>query len=549
MIPGPDANSLADAAAARESRRIRAEIEESLAQLTQLKLELALAREELESNPAARLVEANGNLVLAALASQRARESSEQTVRDMTSALARDAVTGLPSMALMRSRIATALQDAAADGRHVALLLLHLTDFKLIGDTLGPATADQVLAVVARRLLGAVRAVDTVSRHRGYEFMILLPQLTDVTETLLHSASITAALAAPAMLNDHVLRLAAIVGISSSPDDGSDTDSLIAGAIAAMESAQQRGLGSSAFRGEAGTAGRSPELRSLEALHSAFPEVAPLAVESERPDKSLKEANTQLVLAAIGALELKDAAEQAQRRQASFLGVLAHELRNPLMPIRNAAAILGRIPSQSPMLARVQGIIERQVENMSRLVEDVLDVSRVNAGKLRLQKESLDIVRLTDDVAQACRPTMEGRSQLFEVRLPEGSLVVHADAVRLTQILGNLLDNASKYTPVNGEIRLSVASVGLEAVVTLVDSGIGISAEALPTIFEPFVQEQHATLFNGAGLGIGLTVVRELVEGHGGRVEAFSEGKGLGSRFVVTLPLEGAAAPVAIEAG
>jgi signal transduction histidine kinase len=305
-----------------------------------------------------------------------------------------------------------------------------------------------------------------------------------------------------------------------------------------MAGAQQRGLGRSAFHGEADSAERSPELRSLGALRSPLLEAVQLHAEPAEGDAVLREANTQLVLAAISAQELKDAAEQVQRRQASFLGVLAHELRNPLMPIRNAAAILGRIPSDSPMLARVQGIIERQVDNISRLVEDLLDVSRVNAGKLRLQKESLDIVRLSEEVAQACRPTMEARSQLFEVRLPEDALRVDGDPVRLTQILGNLLDNASKYTPLNGEIRLSVAAAGQTVVLTVVDNGIGISPEALPTIFEPFVQEQHATLFNGAGLGIGLTVVRELVEGHGGRAEAFSDGKGLGSRFVVTLPLE-----------
>jgi diguanylate cyclase (GGDEF)-like protein len=538
MTDGPDADGFAAAAAARENRRIRAEIEASLAQLTQLKVALAAARQELESDPARQLVEANANLVIAALAAQRASATSERTVREMTSALERDPVTGLPGMVLMRSRIAAALQEAAADGKHVALLLLHLTDFKLISDTLGVVTADQVLGLVARRLSGVIGPGSMVSRHRGHEFMVLLPQLADVSEALQKSTAAAKAVAAPAMLNDHVLRLAAVVGISGSPDDGCDADSLIAAAIVAMAGAQQRGLGRSAFHGEADSAERSPELRSLGALRSPLLEAVQLHAEPAEGDAVLREANTQLVLAAISAQELKDAAEQVQRRQASFLGVLAHELRNPLMPIRNAAAILGRIPSDSPMLARVQGIIERQVDNISRLVEDLLDVSRVNAGKLRLQKESLDIVRLSEEVAQACRPTMEARSQLFEVRLPEDALRVDGDPVRLTQILGNLLDNASKYTPLNGEIRLSVAAAGQTVVLTVVDNGIGISPEALPTIFEPFVQEQHATLFNGAGLGIGLTVVRELVEGHGGRAEAFSDGKGLGSRFVVTLPLE-----------
>jgi signal transduction histidine kinase len=162
----------------------------------------------------------------------------------------------------------------------------------------------------------------------------------------------------------------------------------------------------------------------------------------------------------------------------------------------------------------------------------------VNAGKLRLEKEPVDMMRLIEDVVQACRPAMDSRLQLFDVRLADEPLPVHGDPVRLTQILTNLLDNASKYTPERGEIHFSAMVREESVVLTVVDSGIGITSEALLTIFDPFVQEQHATLFNGAGLGIGLTVVRELVEGHGGQVSASSDGLGRGSRFVVSLPLD-----------
>jgi diguanylate cyclase (GGDEF)-like protein len=538
MSTVPDADRGAAADAARESIRIRAEIDAARVELAGLRQQLAAARIQLVSGRAAHLVEANEHLVLAALAAQRSADDSEQTVRELTEAAELDILTGLPVASVLRARLATALAQAQQDGGHVGLLLLNLTDFKLINDTLGHATGDKVLQLAARTLAAAVRPIDTVSRHRGSKFLILLPQLADVTEAVSHAAAIVAALGAPAMLDQHVLRLTASVGIGISPDDGADADSLIDRAVAAMYRAKWRGLGSYAFQGDAGSSQRSLELRTLESLRQPLVDHQSAVAEAERRNALLQEANTQLLLAAISAQEVKEAAEQAQARQTRFLGVLAHELRNPLTPIRNAAAILGRIPTDGPLLSRVQGIIERQVENMSRLVEDLLDVSRVNAGKLRLEKEPVDMMRLIEDVVQACRPAMDSRLQLFDVRLADEPLPVHGDPVRLTQILTNLLDNASKYTPERGEIHFSAMVREESVVLTVVDSGIGITSEALLTIFDPFVQEQHATLFNGAGLGIGLTVVRELVEGHGGQVSASSDGLGRGSRFVVSLPLD-----------
>lgn len=540
MSTRPDAEPGAAAAAVREGSRIRAEIEASRAELAALRQQVAAARAELGSGKAARLLEANQNLVLAALAARSDADASKRALRDMAEAAELDALTGLAVPALLRSRLATVISNEreAATGRHAALLLLNLTDFRLINDTLGHATGDQVLQLAARTLAAAVRPIDTVSRHGGNEFLILLPQLEDLAEAVLHSSAIVAALGAPAMLNHHVLRLTASVGISIYPEDGADADSLIDRAVAAMYRAKWRGLGSFAFQGEAGTSARSLELRTLESLRQPLVDHDSAVAEAQRRNALLQEANTQLLLAALNAQELKDAADQAQRRQAAFLGVLAHELRNPLTPIRNAAAILGRIPSEGPLLGKVQGIIERQVQNMSRLVEDLLDVSRVNTGKLRLEMVSVDMNGLIDEVVQACRPAMDTRLQLFEVQLASSAARVHGDPVRLAQVLGNLLDNASKYTPKNGWIRLEAALDGGAMVLTVSDNGIGITPQALATIFDPFVQEQHATLFNGTGLGIGLTVVRELVEGHGGKVTVTSGGEGLGSRFSVTLPLE-----------
>ena len=539
-VSGADPGAAPEAALERMRVRIRAEIAASRLQLAVLRERVDETRSELVSGKAAHMVEANQHLVLAALEAQRSADASERALSEMAEAADLDSLTSLPVPALLRLRLATVIASAkqGQSGDHVALLLLNLTDFTLINDTLGHATGDQVLQLAARTLAGVVRPVDTVSRHRGNDFLILLPQLADAAEAVLHAARITAALSAPALLNEHVLRLTASVGIAIYPEDGADADSLIERADAAMYRAKSRGLGSFAFQGAAGSSERSLELRTLESLRQPLVEHESAAAEAERRYALLQEANTQLLLAALNAQELKEAAEQAQRRQTNFLGVLAHELRNPLTPIRNAAAILGRIPSERALLGKVQGIIERQVSSMTRLVEDLLDVSRVNSGKLRLEMASVDIHALVDDVVQACRPAMDTRLQLFEVQLATPAVRVHGDPVRLVQVLGNLLDNASKYTPEHGHIRLETLVDGDKVVLAVVDNGIGITQAALETIFEPFVQEQHATLFNGTGLGIGLTVVRELVEGHGGTITVASAGQGSGSRFTVTLPLE-----------
>jgi diguanylate cyclase (GGDEF)-like protein len=538
MTTGPGADPGATAVA--EAIRIRAEIDATRNELALLRRQVAAARIELVSGRAAHLVEANEHLVLAALGARSDAEASQRAMREMAQAAELDNLTGLALHGVIRSRLAAVIADAKQQGSggRVALLMLNLTDFKLISDTLGNATGDQVLQMAARTLAKTVRPIDTVSRHRGNEFLILLPQLDDLSDAVEHAAGIVSALGAPAMLNQHVLRLAASVGISIYPEDGADADSLIDRAVAAMYRAKWRGLGSYAFQGEAAGSERSLELRTLESLRQPLVDHQSAAAESERRNALLQEANTQLLLAALTAQQLKDAAEQAQHRQTVFLGVLAHELRNPLVPIRNAAAILGRIPAEGPLLGKVQGIIERQVQTMSRLVEDLLDVSRVSSGKLRLEMVSVDMNALIDDVVHAAGASIDTRLQLFEVQLPAQDITVLGDPVRLAQVLGNLLDNASKYTPKGGRIRLVAAAQGEELLLTVSDNGIGISPQALATIFDPFIQEQHATLFNGTGLGIGLPVVRELVEGHGGKVNAVSPGQGLGSQFVVSLPLQ-----------
>lgn len=265
--------------------------------------------------------------------------------------------------------------------------------------------------------------------------------------------------------------------------------------------------------------------------------------EHERRLMDLQDANEALITAALTAQARQAAAEKAQRKQREFLGTLAHELRTPLTPIRNAASAMGRRRDGEFDASKTQAIIERQIVQMSRLVDDLLDVSRIDTGKLRLDRGPVDIADVVDAAVDATRPAMELHGQRFRVQMPAGGACIDADAGRLVQALSNVLSNASKYTPNAGAIDLRVETVGDRLVIAVSDSGIGIAAEDLRGIFEPFTQGAEAIDFDGTGLGIGLAVVREVVEAHGGSVRAESAGRGLGSRFVISLPLSGRGDP------
>nr|WP_259372722.1 diguanylate cyclase [Schlegelella koreensis] len=449
-----------------------------------------------------------------------------------------DALTELPNRLLLHDRLATALAHAKRNQGRLALLFLDLNHFKEINDTLGHGVGDQVLKLAAERLTGAVREVDTVSRLGGDEFVIVLVGVSQAADAVLIAKKIIAALGVPLVLAGHVLRLTASIGISLYPDDGVDADVLIDRADAAMYQAKRQGLGSLVFHGGSPLPATSPEPLALAALTRPVMHVETVLANQERRNAELREANEQLVLMTLGALELQAAAERAQRQQSEFLAIVAHELRNPIGPVRFAAAQLGLIDAEEPKLQRAQAIIERQVEHLSRLIDDLLDVSRVGTGTLRLMRAPVDLRGVIDDAALASRAAMDLRLQHFSVQLPAALPAIDGDVLRLTQVIGNLLDNASKYTREGGTIALSATVESSCVVVSVADNGIGMSPDALGSVFQLFVQERHAVGVDGAGLGIGLMVVRALVEAHGGSVVATSPGVGLGSRFVVRLPID-----------
>ena len=228
---------------------------------------------------------------------------------------------------------------------------------------------------------------------------------------------------------------------------------------------------------------------------------------------------------------------EADRRKDEVLATLAHELRNPLAPIRQAATI-----SKSPRATEEQvrwshDVIERQLQHMALLLEDLLDVSRITSGQLVLRKKKAELSSIVDAALETARPSLEQRRHRLTVELPSAPVHLRADPLRLAQVLANLLTNSAKYTAPGGAVRLSAGDEGKELVIQVSDSGIGIDAESLPRFFDMFSQSHSAIDRAEGGLGVGLAPVKGLVNLHGGTVEAASEGTGRGSAFTVRLPL------------
>lgn len=231
--------------------------------------------------------------------------------------------------------------------------------------------------------------------------------------------------------------------------------------------------------------------------------------------------------------ELRD----ADRRKDEFLATLAHELRNPLAPIRNSLHVMRLAADDPGALEQARMMMERQLGQMVRLIDDLLDVSRITRGKLDLRKERVDLAAVIGSAVDTTRPLIESSGHALTITLPPQPVFLDGDPIRLAQVFSNLLNNAAKYMDRGGHIWITAVRNGAEIVVTVRDAGIGIPAEALPTIFDMFAQVDRSLEKSQGGLGIGLTLVKRLVEMHGGTVEARSAGVGKGSEFVARLPI------------
>jgi diguanylate cyclase (GGDEF)-like protein len=507
------------------------------AELLRLRQLVAEARGEFSGTRVAQLRDVNEQLVLSALQAETIADTAVSNLSELARSSQRDTLTNTPNRALMLDRLESAIAFARRHATRSALLFIDLDDFKGINDSLGHGVGDEVIKLAARRLEAAVRASDTVSRHGGDEFLVLLAEVADESGAARVAMKILTALDTPSVVGGHVVRLSASVGIAVYPEDGDDPETLIGRADVAMYDAKKCGRGRFALHSERPSNGSiAPE--SVDGSPQNSPATCDPDLAGHEPSlRNLREANEQLIISALAARDLRLQAKKAQHRQMELLATVTRELRNPLNPLRSVADLIKHSRNDEALSDHVQVIIKSQVAYMSRLVEDLLGATRGRVGVFPLELGTFEIAETIRSAVQVCQRTMEARTQHFEMQLPPRPVRVNGDSLRLTQVFSNLLDNASKYTGAGGAIALAVAVFDQSLTVTVSDNGIGITPEILPSIFDLFVQETRALPLRNGGLGVGLAIVRDLVEAHGGTVVGRSAGRDCGSEFVVTLPL------------
>lgn len=362
-------------AAARTLAQIKARVDERRAELMKLRHDLAEVPRDLSGPPDA-LMEANEQLVLAALHAETIAETAVINLDESTRASQRDALTDTPNRALMLDRLDNAITLARRHRTRIAVLFVDLDHFKQINDNLGHAVGDGVLQLVARRLEDVVRDSDTVSRHGGDEFLVLLTNVSQPSDATLIAEKMLAAFTAPSRVGEQMLPLSLSIGIAIYPEDGEHAATLISHADAAMYRSKKYGGSHFEFYSAAISSDRSREPSAGD-----MPRPPAAHFELRRDDdprlRDLREANEQLVLAALTAQKLGAHTEAAYRQQIEFLAMVARELRNPPPPIRAAADMLKHARPDELQLARLQASIEDQVAHISRLIDDLVDTPPV----------------------------------------------------------------------------------------------------------------------------------------------------------------------------
>ena len=543
MGNGENDSASANATASRALALLYAQADSVRIDLANLRRELAQVTDELSHLRTASVLEGGEQLVQAAVHADTAAQTAVSSLDELTRRTQLDELTGALNRTLMHDRIDNAIAMAKRHGTQVGLIFVDLDAFKPINDRLGHAVGDAVLQLATRRLEESVRESDSVSRHGGDEFLVLLAELASAADAAPVAQKILEALGAPGVVGPHSLSLSASLGIAVYPEDGDDALALIAGADGAMYQAKKRGPGGFAFcSGQAVTTIDS---------RSGPMELEPLA---RRPDsafaehearlRELLEANRQLVDAAQTAQRLQANAEEAHQRQINFVAMAAHALRNPLTALRMATATLTHPTVGEAAPTDRHRVIDRQTALMARLIDDLIDGSRVGAGKFRLFRSDLRLDAIIATALDACRHAIDVKQLQLRLDLADEPAEVNGDPQRLMQVFSNLLNNAARRAAPGGAIALAMEIDGAEVVVRVTNDGVGIAPEALPRIFDLFTLDTNVPL-DDAGLGIGLAVVHELVRAHGGTVSANSAGAKSGSEFVVRLPR----APQAAVAG
>lgn len=391
MNDAPEQFRNASTEAKAELDRLNGQVSTMRTVLVQLLQDIVRAESRLDRDQAAQLVEANEHLVLSAVGALNDVERVHGALDEAARIGGLDPLTGLPNRTLLLDRFETAIANAKRHGNRVALLFVDLNAFKQINDSLGHAAGDRALQLVADCLSSLVRETDTVSRHGGDEFLVLLGEVAQGSDAALVAEKVNTALRTYGQIDNHEVNLTASIGISVYPEDGDEPKTLIELADAAMYLAKGSDTGAFVFHGGLARAGLpSPSLTSQ---HQRLTHYDLTVAEYEARHEQLRDVNENLVLAALGAQELLAAAEETKRRQAELLALVADELSNPFAPIRLAAATLGMQGADTTLLPRVQAVIDQQADKILGMVADVLGAVPSDRAQMTLAPAAFDAAK------------------------------------------------------------------------------------------------------------------------------------------------------------
>lgn len=502
-------------------------------QLARLRHDLANTQGVHGAVLASKLREANEKLVLAALQAETIAESALNDLDELASHANRDALTDTPNRALMLDRLTGAIALARRRGTCLAVVFVDLDEFKQSNDTLGHPVGDEILKLVAMRLQSVVRDSDTVSRHGGDEFLVLLAEVTNVYDATQIARKMLAALAMPTRVGEHTVSLSASLGIATFPEDGEDPATLIKVADAAMYRAKRAGGGAIGCHQDAA----APELPLAPGIDSRTPPPTPHDPSPSSQHSSLvrdlRAANERLVIAALAAAHEPDARlEAASRRQTLFLAMLIDKLRRPLDPIRRAVRQLARVRASRPPLERLQASIEDEIAHLARFLDDVEKVARAGEQWPALVRTRVDLARIIEQTTQDCALALHDRGQQLQRDVPPGPLGVMGDPLQLILAFDALLASASARTAQGGTIALEVRVD--DEVMTVSVSGAGAARDVSPDAVPRRMQHAFATAIGRAQSERAITLVRDVLAMHGGAI--VSGGRDHDRECVFTLP-------------
>ncbi len=481
------------------------------------------------------ILEASELLAVTALHASAAADESRENLERAARPFDVDALTGLPNRALFRDRFSQALAHARRRKSRVAVLFVDLDHFKEINDTHGHAVGDLIIQYVASCLKDAGRDVDTVCRHGGDEFLILLSEVGDAKSAARFAHKVTTVLREPVRIGDSTFAISASIGISLYPDDGEDQEVLIQRADAAMYVAKRNGDGV-AFA----SAQHQPLSPTYDASLTSEPsdpigllEVALAEAQTSLAD--LKATNARLELDILNAEREQGKANEAKQYQSHLLNVVAHELRSSLSPLQSAAEVLSLVRLDPTLMQRLELVLKRQIGHISTLLTDLLDVSRLNMGRLTVELEPVDLGEIVEAAALQLSAAFSKREHQLLVKVETDTPVIRGDKARLTQVVATLLERVSASLKHGATITASLYDRDRNLVLAIAEGHGGSAshdtgAEALD------LNDAQAPGGVSDILTVAVMVVVELLKSHGGQLTVSLAEKGEASRLQIVLP-------------